>query len=144
MTADTCSSWLAVCACTLSHVSRVWLFATQWTAARQAPLSIEFPRQEYWSGLLCAPFRGSSNPGIEPSFLISPALAGRFFTTSATQEAPWLAVSNVLQKYVFHCMDRLYQNYMYADCPPPLSWSSFSDPSREAVSWAHFAPDKNS
>ena len=39
----------------LSHFSCVQLFVTPWTVARQAPLSMEFSRQEYWSGLLCPP-----------------------------------------------------------------------------------------
>ena len=55
-------------------------FVTQ-TVARQAPLSMGFPRQEYWSGL---PFLSSGtlpDPGIEPMSPASPALAGRFFTT---------------------------------------------------------------
>ena len=57
-------------ACVLSHVQ---LFVTPWTVARQALLSMGFPRQEYWSGLIC-PLPGDlSNPGIEPT---SPALAG--------------------------------------------------------------------
>ena len=53
-------------------------FATPWTKAHQAPLSIGFPRQEYWSGLSVPSQRDLPNPGIEP---ISLALAGRFFTT---------------------------------------------------------------
>ena len=52
-------------------------FTTPWTEAQQASLSMGFPRQEYWSGLLF-PFPGDlPNPGIEPT---SPTLAGRFFT----------------------------------------------------------------
>ena len=47
-----------------------------------------FSRQEYWSGLPCPPSGNLPNPGIEPASLASPALAGRFFTTSATWEAP--------------------------------------------------------
>ena len=47
-------------------------------------LSIGFSRQEYWSGLLCPSPGDLSNSGIELTSLISPALAGRFFTTSAT------------------------------------------------------------
>ena len=39
-----------VCACLLSHFSRVRLSATVWTMTRQAPLSMGFSRQEYWSG----------------------------------------------------------------------------------------------
>ena len=47
-----------------------------------------FSRQEDWSELLCPPPGGLPNPGIEPTSLASPALAGGFFTTSATWEAP--------------------------------------------------------
>ena len=47
-----------------------------------------FSRQEYWSGLPCPPPGDVPNPGIEPVSLMSPALAGGFFTTSATWEAP--------------------------------------------------------
>ena len=47
-----------------------------------------FSRQEYWSGLPFPPPGDLPDPGIEPTSLMSPALAGRFFTTSATWEAP--------------------------------------------------------
>ena len=67
-------------ACMLSHFSRVRLFATPWTAVHQAPLSMGFSRREYWSGLPWPP------PGDLPD-LMSPALAGMFFTTRATWEA---------------------------------------------------------
>ena len=43
--------------CVLSHVSHIWLFATLWTIARQAPLSVGFSRQEYWNGLLLSMMR---------------------------------------------------------------------------------------
>ena len=76
------------CACVLSHFSHVQLFATSWTVALQAPLSMGFSRQEFWSGLLCPPSRDLSDLGIKPMSLISPALAGRFFNTNATWEAP--------------------------------------------------------
>ena len=46
-----------------------------------APLSMEFSRQEYWRGLPCPPPGDLPNPGIKPTSLISPVLAGRFFTT---------------------------------------------------------------
>ena len=55
--------------------------ATPWTVAHQAPLSMEFSRQEYWSELPF-PIPGDlPNLGINPASLVSPALAGRFFTT---------------------------------------------------------------
>ena len=69
----------------LNCFSHVWLFATLWSVAHQVPLSMEFSRQEYWSGLPCPPL-DLPNPGIKPS-LPSPALAGEFFTTSTTCEA---------------------------------------------------------
>ena len=53
-------------------------FAIPWTLAHPAPLSMDFPRQEYWSGLPCPPPGDLPDPGIQPA---SPALAGRFFTT---------------------------------------------------------------
>ena len=68
----------------LSHFSRVQLFATLWTVAHQAPLSTGFSRQEYWSGLPCPSPGAFPNPGLKPVSLRSPALAGRFFTASAT------------------------------------------------------------
>ena len=60
---------------------------TLWTVAGQAPLSMGFSRQEYWSGLPCPPLGDQTNPGVEPESFSSPALAGRFFTTSATWKA---------------------------------------------------------
>ena len=72
----------------LSHFSCVWLFATLWTVARQAALSMGFSRQEYWSELPC-PLPGDlPNPESKPVTLMSPALAGGFFTTIATWGAP--------------------------------------------------------
>ena len=71
--------------CVLSHFSCVQLFDTLRTVDLGAPLSMEFSRQGYWSGLPYPPPRDLANPGIKPT---SSALAGRFFTTSTTWEAP--------------------------------------------------------
>ena len=62
----------------------VWLFVILWTIARQASLSMGYPKQEYWSGLPFPPPGDLLNPGIEPTSLVSPALAGGFFTTNTT------------------------------------------------------------
>ena len=62
----------------------VQLLATPWTVAHQAPLSVRFPKQEYWCGLPFPSPGDFPNPGIEPT---SPALTSGFFTTSATWEA---------------------------------------------------------
>ena len=55
-------------------------FVTPWPVARQAPLSVGFPRQEYWIGLPFPTLGDLPNPGVKP---MSPALAGRFFTTES-------------------------------------------------------------
>ena len=69
----------------LCHFSHVGLFATAWnTVAHQAPLSMGFSRQEYWSGLVFPSPGGLPDPGIEPETLIPPVLAVWFFITSAT------------------------------------------------------------
>ena len=68
--------------------------AILWTVACQAPLSKGFFRQEYWSGLPRLPSGDLPNPGMEPMFLTSPALAGGFFTTSATCQCKGVALSS--------------------------------------------------
>ena len=65
-------------------LSRVRLFATLWTVAHQAPLSMGFSRQEYWTGLPFPTPECLPDPGIETATFGSPALAGKFFTTSTT------------------------------------------------------------
>ena len=67
------------CVYMLSCFSRVQHFVTPLTRAREAPLSMGFSRQEYWSGLPCPPPGTLLNLGIEPASLTSPALAGEFF-----------------------------------------------------------------
>ena len=79
----------------LSCFSHIWLFVALWTVAYQAPLSMGFSRPEYWSGLPLHSLGDLPNPGIETKYLASPALAGGFFTTSATLEAPSNPLSSV-------------------------------------------------
>ena len=71
----------------VSHFSGVQLFVALWTVAHRALLFMGFSRQVYWSELLCPPPGDLANPGIKPLSLKSPALVGRFFTTSTTWEA---------------------------------------------------------
>ena len=61
-----------------------------WTLACQALLSVEFSRQEYWSGLPCPTPRDLPDQGVEPASLAPPALAGRFFTTEPPGKLPVL------------------------------------------------------
>ena len=64
--------------------AQLCLFVTPWAIACQAPLSTEFSRQQSWNRLPFLSLGGFRDPGIKP---VSPALAGRFFTTSDTWEA---------------------------------------------------------
>ena len=71
----------------LNHFSRVQLFATPWTVAHQARLSLGFSWQEYQIGLPLPPQGNLPKPGIELVYLTFPALADGFFTTGTTWEA---------------------------------------------------------
>ena len=81
---------VCVCVCVLTHV---WFFATPWPVACQAPLSMEFFRQEYWSGLPFPSPEDLPDPGIKPVSLVSAALASRFLTT----EPPGKPKATILQ-----------------------------------------------
>ena len=72
-------------ACWVAY-SCIRLFETQWTVAHQALLSMGFSRQKYWSGLQFPTPGDLPNPGIKSASLMSPSLAGGFFTTSCTWE----------------------------------------------------------
>ena len=72
----------------LSRFSHVQLSVALWTIAHQAPLSMGFSRQEYWTGFPYPSPGDLPDPGTDLAVLASPALAGGFFTTSATWEAP--------------------------------------------------------
>ena len=85
--------WFYVAFVVVPSLSHVQSFATPWTVARQAPLSMAFSRQEYCSGFPCPSPEDLPNPGIEP--LMSPAPVGGFFTTSATWEALATSVSAI-------------------------------------------------
>ena len=101
---------VCVCArvCVCMQLNCVWLFVTPWTIVSQSLLSMEFPRQEYWSGLLL-PFPGAlPNPRIEPESPASPALAGVFFTSWATI---------IRYRYTSHKME----NVRYKDNGTPFS-----------------------
>ena len=77
---------------------------TPWTVALQAPLSMGFPRQEYWSGLPFPSPGDLPDPGIEPESLVSPALAGEFFTSKVYVRAPlWSQLADSLRSC--HQMD---------------------------------------
>ena len=80
----------------VKSLSHVRLFATPWTVAYQASLSMGFSRQECWSGLPFPSPGDLPDPGIESVSLTSPAFTGVFLTSSTTWEAPYhrLTISN--------------------------------------------------
>ena len=84
--------------CMLSNFSHVWHFATLWTVAHHTPLVPGILQSKYWSGLPFLHLVDLPNPRTEPASLESPALAGGFFTTSATWEAI-LTFFSCLKKY---------------------------------------------
>ena len=88
---------MCVCVCERTHsLSCVQLFVTPWTVARQAPLSMEFSRQEYWSGLPFPTPGDLPDPVVEPASLMSPELASGFYST----EPPVKPCHGVLDLYL--------------------------------------------
>ena len=84
----------------VKSISHVRLFATPWTLVCQAPLSMEFSRQEYWNGLPFPSPGDLTDPGTELESLLSPALAGGFFNTSTIWEI-WYLVYHLLMVLPF-------------------------------------------
>jgi len=72
--------------------------AMLWTVARQVPLSMEFSRQKYWSGLPNPPPGDLPDPGTEPVTHMSPPLTGGFFATSTSWEAALRASCGLIAK----------------------------------------------
>ena len=120
--------------CVFQLLSCVWLFATLWTVACQAPLFMEFPRQKYWSGLPFPSLGNLPDPGIEPVVsdsllphrLYSPRKSpgqntgvGSLFLLQGiflTQELNW---------GILHCRRILYQ-LNYQGKPPALAGRFFT------------------
>ena len=94
----------------MKSLSCVRLFATPWTVAYQASLSMGFSSQEYWSKLPFPLPRDLPDLEIKPLSLMSPTLAGGFFTTSATWEAYlWLTNTNHIDTFnSFICYRYVY------------------------------------
>ena len=100
------------CECVLSHFSHVWLFVILWTVAHQAPLSMRFSRQEYWSGLPCPPPGDLPYLGTEPAFPEVPALQANSLLLSHW-ESPFLFLLSV-KMFIEHLLSTRY-NPMYLE-----------------------------
>ena len=98
------------CCYMLSHVQ---LCVTPWTTVHQPPLSMTFPRQEYWSGLLFRSPGDLPNPETEPQ---SPALVGRFFTTAPPGKPTGVgsftnsSLTNILKNSLLHTAINMVTN----------------------------------
>ena len=104
-----------MCACVLSHFSRVWIPVTVWAVAHEAPLSMGFSRQEYWSGLPCPPQRDRPDPGIKP---VSPAFVGWFFST-------WEAPGNICTQHNCSCSQKPHAwEPEHITCTGEMTWLS--------------------
>ena len=93
------AQWITLPVCSVASVVSDSL-QPLWAVAHQAPLSMGFSRQEYLSGLPGPPPGDLPNSGIQPAFLMSRTLTGRFFTTSATWEALTLPYGNAIPSFL--------------------------------------------
>ena len=91
--------------------------ATPWIIAFQAPLSMEFCRQEFWSGLPLPPPRDLPHPGTETVSPGAPVLAGRFFTTTPTQKDPMQPNKLIFKKKSLFSTKPGYQKYSLSGKP---------------------------
>ena len=129
--------------CVPSHFRHVQLFATPWTAAFQAPVSIGFSRQEYWSGLPLPPPENLPNPRDWTHVSVSPALAGGFFTISATWSLqildPFLSlelgVSAVTLQWCF--LFHSHSSSLHVPCLPATLCYLLSPSPLLSSSWTH-------
>ena len=103
------------------------LFATSWTVACQAPLSMEFFRQKYWTML---PFP----TGIEPTYLVILALAGRFFTTEKPGKPSYMYIYTFFGSSVARLCSTLC-NPMDCSMPSFLVLFSFPEFDQTHVPW---------
>ena len=123
----------------LSHFSCIQPFATPWTVAYQAPQSMGFSRQEYWSGLPCPPPSDTPDPGVKPESLAFPALAGGCFITSATWGALIRLKWNLNQaKYGILSFSRAGKPQ-----PPVRGWATWVSPHSTPIldtGWSRLHP----
>ena len=110
-----------VCAKSLQSCSTL---VTVWTVAHQAPPSMGFSRQEYWSWLPCPPLGDLPDPGIKSMPLSFPALAGGFLATSATWEAPNDSQNSeaCLLRFTVYCKGEKLETAKWKTCTRPSMW----------------------
>ena len=93
-----------------------WLFATPWSVALQAPLSMGFSRQEYWSWLPCPPPGDLPDPGIKPVSLMSPHWqAGSLPLVPPGKPSAWCVMGPFLLNEEMHKLERAWRDFIYCD-----------------------------
>ena len=139
---------LVLCACCAYLLSHVPLFVTLWTVAHQAPLSMGFSRQEYWSGLSCPSPRDLLNPGIEPR---SPVLQADSLPSEPPEKPKNTGVGSLsllqgiiptqgLNQGLLYCRQILYQ-LSHQRNPRILKWVAcpFSSRSSRPMNWTRIS-----
>ena len=105
--------WWAL-GCVLSSCSRVWLFLTLWTVAHQAPLSMGFPRQEYWSGLPCPSPGDLPSPGMNPYLLC--LIHWRQILYPLSNQGSYILVINSYQIHYLQTFSLILQSFFSLSC----------------------------
>ena len=106
--------------------------ATPWTVTHQVPLSMGFSRQENWRGLSFPSPGGLPDPGIEPEFPVSPALACGLFTSREVQPHDYTALISMHCRQILYCLS-------HQGSPFHLEW--FSTTPLGATKQTNFLPD---
>ena len=126
--------------------SHVQLFVNLWTVAHQAPLLMGFSRKEYWNGLPCPSSGDLPNPGVKPASLMSPALAGGFFSKQIQVEwdhsnwATWSWQPFLTHTHRWWSMQPYTQNLIYSCSQHPTCLYSWSLKLCWALQWLSFFP----
>ena len=113
--------------CVLSCFSHVWLCVTLWTIACQAPLSMTFSRQEYWSVLPCLPPGDCPNPEMEPASCASPPLVGGPLPLAPPGKPTFPFGHTLIKRTAYTRTKRLDQSQ------PRKTWESPSQPTAAAT-----------
>ena len=117
-------------------LSHVWLFAALWTAAHQVPPSMQFLRQESWSGLPFPPLESPPNPGIETETPVSPALQAILYL-SATREAQSCGIlGHRCVQVIFVYLKNTSQEYPGEGNGYPLQYSCLENSMDRGAWWA--------
>ena len=138
-------------------LNHVWLFVTPWTVTCQAPLSMQFSRQEFRSGLPCPPPGDLLDPGVEPMCPLSPALQADSCGWATGSPFIVQVTSVIISREMIEWVDEhitieynvsIEENENYIHSPggifiPPALLSEKSNNKETNLVWIHFCKRKN-